>query len=168
MVSAPSSGLPASLVQQIRRLVGLCLAVVLCVGLAACGEGKAKAPTLSAEDIAYIERQAEGFLAARDRLPELATLVNERDWTFTRNLIHGPMQEVGREMLYINRRLLPAERPEATKLSNELKAALAQLDEAARLQDAGQLQKAYIAVASGFGKYAQILPAQVQEDLKQA
>ena len=168
MVSAPSSGLPASLVQQIRRLVGLCLAVVLCVGLAACGEGKAKTPTLSPDDIAYIERQAEGFLAARDRLPELATLVNERDWTFTRNLIHGPMQEVGREMLYINQRLLPADRPEATKLSNELKAALAQLDEAARLQDAGQLQKAYIAVASGFGKYAQILPAQVQEDLKQA
>ncbi len=168
MVSAPASGLPAALAQQLRRLVGLCLAMVLCVGLASCGEGKAKAPTLSPDDIAYIERQAEGFLAARDRLPDLATLVNERDWTFTRNLIHGPMQEVGREMLYINRRLLPADRPEATKLANELKSSLAQLDEAARLQDANQLQKAYIAVASGFGKYAQILPAQVQEDLKQA
>ncbi len=168
MVSAPASGLPAALAQQLRRLVGLCLAVVLCVGLAACSDGKAKAPTYSADDIAYIERQAEGFLAARDRLPELATLVNERDWTFTRNLIHGPMQEVGREMLYINQRLLPAERPQAVELSNQLKAALAQLDEAARLQDANQLQKGYIAVASGFGKYAQILPAQVQEDLKQA
>ncbi len=168
MVSAPASGLPAALAHQLRRLVGLCLAVVLCVGLAACGDGKAKAPTYSADDIAYIERQAEGFLAARDRLPELATLVNERDWTFTRNLIHGPMQEVGREMLYINQRLLPAERPQAVELSNQLKAALAQLDEAARLQDANQLQKGYIAVASGFGKYAQILPAQVQEDLKQA
>ena len=168
MVSSPASGLPAALIQQLRRLVGLCLAVVLCVGLAACGDGKAKAPTYSADDIAYIERQAEGFLAARDRLPELATLVNQRDWTFTRNLIHGPMQEVGREMLYINQRLLPAERPQAVELSNQLKSALAQLDEAARLQDANQLQKAYIAVASGFGKYAQILPAQVQEDLKQA
>lgn len=168
MVSAPASGLPAALAQQLRRLVGLCLAVVLCVGLAACGDGKAKAPSYSADDIAYIERQAEGFLAARDRLPELATLVNERDWTFTRNLIHGPMQEVGRQMLYINQRLLPAERPQAVELSNQLKASLAQLDEAARLQDANQLQKAYIAVASGFGKYAQILPAQVQEDLKQA
>ena len=168
MVSAPASGLPASLAQQLRRLLGLCLALVLCVGLAACGDGKAKAPTLSADDIAYIERQAEGFLAARDRLPELATLVNQRDWTFTRNLIHGPMQEVGRQMLYINQRLLPAEQPEANKLADQLKTAMAQLDEAARLQDGNQLQKAYIAVASGFGKYAQILPAQVQEDLKQA
>ena len=168
MVSAPASGLPAALAQQLRRLLGLCLAVVLCVGLAACGDSKAKAPSYSTDDIAYIERQAEGFLAARDRLPELATLVNQRDWTFTRNLIHGPMQEVGREMLYINQRLLPAERPEAVELSNQLKNALAQLDEAARLQDASQLQKAYIAVASGFGKYAQVLPAQVQADLKQA
>ncbi len=168
MVSAPVPGLAAALAQQLRRLVGLALVLVLCTGLTACGEGKAKAPTLSPDDIATIERQAEGFLAARDRLPELAALVNQRNWVFTRNLIHGPMQEVGREMLYINRRLLPSERPEANKLADQLKTALAQLDEAARLQDGSQLQKAYIAVASGFGKYAQILPDQVKADLRQA
>jgi photosystem II protein PsbQ len=167
MLSAPASGLRDALALQLRRLLGLCMVVVLCVGLAACGEGKAKAPSLSPDDIAAIERQAEGFLAARDRLPELATLVNQRDWTFTRNLIHGPMQEVGRQMLYINQRLLPADRPEANKLATQLKASMAQLDEAARLQDANQLQKAYIKVASGFGKYAQILPDQVKQDLKQ-
>lgn len=162
-----SGPLPA-LQQILRRVALLVLAGVLCFGLTACGDGKAKAPTLSADDIAVIERQAEGFLAARDRLPELATLVNEKDWTFTRNLIHGPMQEVSRQMLYINQRLLPADRAEATKLANQLKTAMAQLDEAARLQDSEGLRKAYIKVASGFGKYAQILPAQVQEDLKQA
>jgi photosystem II protein PsbQ len=167
MLSAPASGLRDALALQLRRLLGLCMVVVLCVGLAACGEGKAKAPSLSPDDIAAIERQAEGFLAARDRLPELATLVNQRDWTFTRNLIHGPMQEVGRQMLYINQRLLPADRPEANMLATQLKASMAQLDEAARLQDANQLQKAYIKVASGFGKYAQILPDQVKQDLKQ-
>lgn len=162
-----SGPLPA-LQQILRRVALLVLAGVLCFGLTACGDDKAKAPTLSADDIAAIERQAEGFLAARDRLPELATLVNEKDWTFTRNLIHGPMQEVSRQMLYINQRLLPADRAEATKLANQLKTAMAQLDEAARLQDSEGLRKAYIKVASGFGKYAQILPAQVQEDLKQA
>ena len=157
-----------TLLQSLRRLALLLVGAALCFGLTACGDGKAKTPTLSADDIAVIERQAEGFLAARDRLPELATLVNERDWTFTRNLIHGPMQEVGREMLYINQRLLPAERPEATKRADALKEALAELDEAARLQDANKLSKAYIKVASGFGLYAQVLPAQVQADLKQA
>jgi photosystem II protein PsbQ len=159
--------LPA-LQQLLRRVALLLLAGVLCFGLSACGEGRAKVPTYTPEDIAAIERQAEGFLAARNRLPELASLVNKKDWTFTRNLIHGPMQEVGRQMQSINSRLLPAERPEADKLAVQLKTALAQLDEAARLQDATQLQKAYIAVASGFGKYAQVFPAQVQADLKQA
>ncbi|MEY4353159.1 MAG: photosystem protein PsbQ [Cyanobacteriota bacterium] len=151
----------------LRSLMALAIAVVLSVSLAACDGGRSKAAVLSPDDIAAITRQAEGFLAARDRLPDLASLVNKRDWTFTRNLIHGPMQEVGRQMLYINKRLLPSEQAEANKLANNLKAALADLDEAARLQDGDALRKGYIKVASSFGLYAQILPQQVQEALKQ-
>ena len=158
----------AALTQQLRRLALLGLAAVLCLGLTACdGSQSKKPPSISPEDMALIERQAEGFLAARNRLPELAALVNERNWVFTANLIHGPMQEVGREMSYINQRLLPADRPEAEQRAAALKTAMAQLDEAARLQDGDKLRKAYIKVASGFGLYAQVLPAQVQEDLKQ-
>jgi len=165
MVSALISGLG----QQLRRLALLGVATLLCFGLAACdGDQSRKAPTISDADMALIERQAEGFLAARNRLPELAELVNERNWVFTANLIHGPMQEVGREMSYINQRLLPADRPEANKLAQNLKTAMAQLDEATKLQDADKLRKAYIQVASGFGRYAQVLPDQVQADLKQA
>ena len=165
MVSALISGLG----QQLRRLALLGVATLLCFGLAACDGGQSrKPPTISDVDMALIERQAEGFLAARNRLPELAELVNERNWVFTANLIHGPMQEVGREMSYINQCLLPADRPEANKLAQNLKTAMAQLDEATKLQDGDKLRKAYIQVASGFGLYAQVLPDQVQADLKQA
>ena len=165
MVSALISGLG----QQLRRLALLGVATLLCFGLAACDGGQSrKPPTISDVDMALIERQAEGFLAARNRLPELAELVNERNWVFTANLIHGPMQEVGREMSYINQPLLPADRPEANKLAQNLKTAMAQLDEATKLQDGDKLRKAYIQVASGFGLYAQVLPDQVQADLKQA
>ncbi|WP_228007184.1 photosystem II protein PsbQ [Cyanobium sp. LEGE 06143] len=157
----------SSLCALMKRLALVALVGVLTFGLSACSGSQAKPPSLSAEDIAVIERQAEGFLAARDRLPELATLVGDRDWTFTRNLLRGPMQEVGRQMSYINQRLLPADRPEAEKLAAQLKQSMAQLDEAARLQDGEQLRKSYIKVASGFGRYAQILPEQVQADLKQ-
>jgi photosystem II protein PsbQ len=164
-------GIPAAAAGHplLRRLAVFGLALLLSFGLVACDGGQArKPPSLSAEDIAVITRQAEGFLAARDQLPELATLVNERDWIFTRNLIHGPMQEVGRQMLYINQHLLPADRPEAETRARRLKAALAQLDEAARLQDGENLRKAYIKVASDFGLYAQMLPEPVQVALKQA
>ena len=167
-IPAAISSTTTALTQLLRRLLMVGLAAVLCLGLTACDGGQSKkAPSISPEDMALIERQAEGFLAARNRLPELATLVNERNWVFTANLIHGPMQEVGREMSYINQRLLPADRPEADKRAVALKTALAELDEAAKLQDGDKLRKAYIKVASGFGLYAQVLPAQVQENLKQ-
>jgi photosystem II protein PsbQ len=140
--------------------VVLALAVVLSLSLAACdGGGSRKPPSIGPEDMAMIARQAEGFLAAKDRLPELATLVNKRNWIFTRNLIHGPMQEVGRQMLYINQRLLPADQAEAKKRADQLKSALAELDEAARLQDGEKLRKEYIKVASSFGAYADLIPA---------
>ncbi|MFM7733103.1 MAG: photosystem II protein PsbQ [Cyanobium sp.] len=155
------------LASALRTLMVVALAGLLSLSLAACSGASKAAPSISPDDMALITRQAEGFLAARDRLPELAALVNDRNWVFTRNLIHGPMQEVSREMLYINQRLLPADRAEAEKRAEKLKTALAQLDEAARLQDAENLRKAYSKVASSFGLYAQVFPAEVQEALKQ-
>jgi photosystem II protein PsbQ len=148
------------MVSALRRLALWGLAFVLSIGLSACDGGNTKAaPTISAEDMATIGRQAQGFLEAKERLPELATLVNEKNWVFTRNLIHGPMQEVSREMSYINQRLLPADRAEAIKRANALKESLAELDESARLQDGNSLSKNYIRVASGFGAYAEVIPS---------
>jgi photosystem II protein PsbQ len=153
------SSLEAHWITAVRRILVLALAMVLSLSLAACDGGTSRRPaTIGPEDIAMIARQAEGFLAAKDRLPELATLVNKRNWIFTRNLIHGPMQEVGRQMLYINQRLLPADQAEANKRADRLKSALAELDEAARLQDGEKLRKEYIKVASGFGAYADLIP----------
>ncbi|MEC8608793.1 MAG: photosystem II protein PsbQ [Cyanobacteriota bacterium] len=145
----------------LRRLAAVALVLLLCVGFISPAEAKGKAAkTISPEDMAVIRRQAEEFMEAKDRLPELATLVNERDWVFTRNLIRGPMQPLGREMLYINQRLLPEDRKEADKRAAELKTALAELDEAARLQDGSRLTKEYSRVASGFGAYAEMIPAE--------
>jgi hypothetical protein len=75
MAAQTMSALTTRFSSALRSLAIVALALVLSFGLTACSGAKAKAPTLSADDIAVIERQAEGFLAARDRLPELATLV---------------------------------------------------------------------------------------------
>ena len=148
------------MLSTLRRLVALYLCFTLCFFLAACSSGRAQPSAISPEDMAVIRRQAEGYQAAMVRLPELASLVGNRDWTYARNLIHGPMQEVGREMLYINKRLLPADLPEAEKRSQILKEALADLDEAARLQSADRLDKSYELVVKGFKSYAELIPAQ--------
>ena len=151
----------SALASLLRRLAAVALVLLLGVGFISPAEAKGKAAkTISPEDMAVIRRQAEEFMEAKDRLPELATLVNERDWVFTRNLIRGPMQPLGREMLYINQRLLPQDRKEADKRAAELKTALAELDEAARLQDGSRLTKEYSRVASGFGAYTEMIPAE--------
>ena len=149
------------MLSALRRVAAFCLCLALCFGLAACdGSANATPATISPEDMAVIRRQVEGFTAARDRLPELAELVQQRDWTFTRNLIHGPMQEVGREMLYINQRLLPQDRAAANKLATSLKDAMADLDEAARLQDDAKLQKSYEDLVTSFTNYSEVIPEQ--------
>ena len=148
------------MLSALRRLASFCLCACLCLSLVACGDAAKSAPTITPDEMAVIRRNATEFKAAQERLPELAKLVNARDWTFTRNLIHGPMQEVGRDMLYINQRLLPGDRAEANKLATSLKEGLADLDEAARLQDGPRLQKAYVEVATGFANYARMIPEQ--------
>jgi len=147
------------MLNALRRLAAFCMSVALCFGLFACGGNNAISATISDDDMAVIQRQAEGFLQSQERLPELAKLVSEDNWVFTRNLIHGPMQEVGKEMLYINQRLLPDNRAEANRLSASLKKALADLDEAAKLQDESRMQKAYGNVAAGFSNYASVIPS---------
>ena len=148
------------MLSALRRLASFCLCACLCLSLVACGDAAKSAPTITPDEMAVIRRNATEFKAAQERLPELAKLVNARDWTFTRNLIHGPMQEVGRDMLYINQRLLPGDRAEANTLATSLKEGLAALDEAARLQDSARLQKAYVEVATGFANYARVIPEQ--------
>jgi len=142
----------------LRRLLQACLSLVLMLSLAACSGSQTIPPTISADDMTVIIRQAEGYVAAMHRLPELAALVSKRDWIFTRSLIHGPMQEVGREMLYINNRLLPADRPEAGRRAKSLKRSLAELDEAARLQEPIRMDRAYTSLASTFAAYSELIP----------
>ena len=146
------------MLKALSRLSAFCLCVALSFGLMA--PASVRATGISPEDIGVIRRQAAAFESAKSRLPDLARLVSEKDWVFTRNLLHGPMQEVSREMLYINQRLDKSERKEANKVARSLKEALADLDEAARLQDFNRLQRSYSAVAAGFDAYSDLIPAE--------
>ncbi|HRD41276.1 MAG TPA: photosystem II protein PsbQ [Prochlorococcaceae cyanobacterium AMR_MDS_5431] len=149
------------MVFNLRRVPTVYLVLVLCLNLVACdGSGNSQAVSMSDNDIAIISSQAASFRLAEDRLPELAELVANRNWVFTRNLIHGPLQEVGREMLYINQHLLPEDRDQASKIAEGLKSALSELDEAAKLQDGDRLTRAYGKVVDGFVNYGKVIPVQ--------
>ena len=146
------------MLKALRRLAAICLCVALSLGLMA--PAAVDAAGINPDDLAVIRRQAVAFEATKSRLPDLARLVSEEDWVFTRNLLHGPMQEVGREMSYINQRLDRSERKDADKIARKLKEALADLDEAARLQDSSRLQRSYSNLAASFDAYSDVIPAE--------
>ena len=146
------------MLKALRRLAAICLCVALSLGLMA--PAAVNAAGINPDDLAVISRQAAAFEATKSRLPDLARLVSAEDWVFTRNLLHGPMQEVGREMSYINQRLDRSERKDADKIARKLKEALADLDEAARLQDVSRLQRSYSNLAASFDAYSDVIPAE--------
>ena len=146
------------MLKALRRLAAICICVALSLGLMA--PAAVNAAGINPNDLAVIRRQAAAFEATKSRLPDLARLVSEEDWVFTRNLLHGPMQEVGREMSYINQRLDRSERKDADKIARKLKEALADLDEAARLQDGSRLQRSYSNLATSFDAYSDVIPAE--------
>ena len=49
---------------------------------------------------------------------------------------------------------------DADKIARKLKEALADLDEAARLQDGSRLQRSYSALAASFDAYSDVIPAE--------
>ena len=146
------------MLKALRRLAAICLCVALSLGLIA--PAAVNAAGINPDDLAVIRRQAAAFETTKSRLPDLARLVSAEDWVFTRNLLHGPMQEVGREMSYINQRLDRSERKDADKIARKLKEALADLDEAARLQDGSRLQRSYSNLAASFDAYSDVIPAE--------
>ena len=146
------------MLKALSRLAAICLCVALSLGLMA--PAAVNAAGINPDDLAVIRRQAAAFEATKSRLPDLARLVSAEDWVFTRNLLHGPMQEVGREMSYINQRLDRSERKDADKIARKLKEALADLDEAARLQDGSRLQRSYSNLAASFDAYSEVIPAE--------
>ena len=146
------------MLKALRRLAAICLCVALSLGLMA--PAAVNAAGINPDDLAVIRRQAAAFESTKSRLPDLARLVSAEDWVFTRNLLHGPMQEVGREMSYINQRLDRSERKDADKIARKLKEALADLDEAARLQDGSRLQRSYSNLAASFDAYSDVIPAE--------
>ena len=147
-----------TMLKALRRLAAICLCVALSLGLMA--PAAVDAAGINPDDLAVIRRQAAAFETTKSRLPDLARLVSAEDWVFTRNLLHGPMQEVGREMSYINQRLDRSERKDADKIARKLKEALADLDEAARLQDGSRLQRSYSNLAASFDAYSEVIPAE--------
>ena len=91
--------------------------------------------TYTAAQISDIQGYASELTAMRDRLPELAELIQNKDWTFVRNFIHGPLGEIRVKLSQVTRNLLPDTQKKAREIAKDIADDLVDLDQAAAASD---------------------------------
>lgn len=154
---------------KIRAIVSaaLALCLVLMMGVSQVEAAKVKKPlTYAPDQLEQIQKYATELQVMRDRLPELGLLVEQQDWTFARNLIHGPLGELRVKMQNVSRNLLPDAQPGARKLAKEVFNDLIALDLAAQNSKAAVAQREYSASVRDFDSFLALVPEAARPKLK--
>lgn len=138
-------------------LLALVTAFMLNVGSVAAAKVK-KPQTYTPAQLERIQEYASTLQATRDRLPELATLIQQQDWTFTRNFIHGPLGELRSDMSALIRNLLPDAQPSARLLAKTVFDDLIAIDTAAQAGDYKKAIRNYAETLRDFDAFTAILP----------
>ena len=145
------------LMARYRSILALVLAFVTAF-LVSCGS-PAKAPTTyTAAQIEQIQLYASGISQMQDRLPELAKLIQEENWTFIRNFIRGPLGELRFKMSAIERSLLPNAQAQAKEAAKEVAESLQLVDEAAQEQDYQAAIRNYAALQRSLNNFLALAP----------
>ena len=118
-----------------RPLISILL-VFISVFVVSCSDGsQAKAPTYSAAQLAQIQTTTKNVTALTDRLPELATMIQKRDWNNVKSFIHGPLGDIRILMSALSKELLPGTKEKALATSKEIFGHFNKIDEAAGNND---------------------------------
>jgi photosystem II protein PsbQ len=141
-----------------RPLLSLLLAFVA-VFIVSCGDAsQAKAPTYSATQLEQIQATNKNVMALRDRLPELATLIESRDWNNVKSFIHGPLGDIRTRMAGLSRELLPGTKEQALSISKEIFVHLNSIDAAADSQDYALAIRNYGEAVKDFTTFEDLIP----------
>lgn len=142
-------------------LLALLLALLLNVNAVEAAKPK-KTLTYTPEQLEQIGEYVTDLQTVRDRLPELGSLINQKDWTFARNFIHGPMGELRVKMLNVARTLLPDAQPGAKKLAKDVFDDLVAIDLAAQNQNFQAAIRNYAATLKDFDTFLALVPAEAR------
>ncbi len=141
-----------------RPLISTLLAF-LAVFIVSCGDGsQAKAPTYSAAQLTQIQTANKTVTALRERLPELSTLIQSRDWNNVKSFIHGPLGEIRTRMAGLSRELLPGSKEKALSISKEIFVHLNKIDEAAANNDYPLAVRNYDEALKDFATFSDLIP----------
>jgi photosystem II protein PsbQ len=141
-----------------RPLISILL-VFIAVFVVSCSDGsQAKAPTYSAAQLVQIETSTKNVTALTSRLPELATMIQKRDWNNVKSFIHGPLGEIRTRLSGLSRELLPGSKEQALAVSKEIFVHLNKIDEAAGNNDYPGAIRNYGEALKDIATFSNLLP----------
>jgi photosystem II protein PsbQ len=139
-------------------ILALVTAFLLNVGHAEAAKKVKQPPTYTAEQLEQIQAYAAELQTMRDRLPELAPLITRKDWTFTRNFIHGPLGELRIQMQNLSRTLLPDAQKSAQTLAKTVFDDLIAIDQAAQDNNYQVAIRKYASMTKDFDAFLALVP----------
>jgi photosystem II protein PsbQ len=141
-----------------RPLISILL-VFIAVFVVSCGDGtQAKAPTYTPAQITQIQATNKNLMALRDRFPELAGYIQNRDWNNVKSFIHGPLGDIRTRMAGLSRELLPGTKEQALTVSKEIFVHLNKIDEAAADNDYKLAIRNYGEAIKDFETFSSLIP----------
>ncbi|MFM2432256.1 MAG: hypothetical protein RLZZ511_3470 [Cyanobacteriota bacterium] len=147
-----------------RSIVSLAMAFVMTLFIAFASPAEAKtksggkAPSYTAAQIESIQAYVTDINVKRERFAELGNLIEQEDWVFVRNFIHGPLGELRFKMLGIARELSPNAANEAREQTRDVFNQLNLIDKAAADKDFRAAKKAFNAMNAGIDQFLKALP----------
>ncbi len=141
-----------------RSILALILAFVAAFVVSCGSPSEAKVPTYTPTQLEKIQGDVSGIDALRDRMPELATMIQNRDWNNVESFIHGPLGELRFKLNTVARELLPNAQKPALDKAKEVFTHFNELDEAAQKGSYDAAIRSYAKAIQDFDAYLALPP----------
>jgi photosystem II protein PsbQ len=144
--------------RRFRSILSVLLACVT-VFLVSCSSAtEVKPPTYTAAKLEVIEKYTSSIEAMRDRLPELAKLIQDENWVFTKNFIRGPLGELRAKMSQVERNLLAKDQPKVKEAGKQVIEDLISIDAGAEAQDYKATIRSYATLQKDINAFLELTP----------
>lgn len=142
-----------------RSILSFILTIVA-IFLVSCGSPTTATvpPTYTSAQVEQIQEYVPKILALRNRMKEIPTSVQRRDWIDVSNFVHGPIGELRLQMTYVTRNLLPQDQKKAQQLTRDLFNELVQIDQAAQAADARKAVSNYQQALADIDNFVRLIP----------
>ncbi|PSB29640.1 photosystem II protein PsbQ [Stenomitos frigidus] len=141
-----------------RSAIAFILMLIAVTLVSFSGVAEAKTLSYTTTQVEEIQTYTAEVVELRDRLPELATLVEKQNWTFVRNFIHGPLGELRTKMAYISRSLLPGDQVKARDRAKDTFKNLVAIDAAAEKGDYKAAVRSLDKAIKGLDSFLELVP----------